>query len=78
MAKVTKSAVDGTLTEVATTITDDLVLAISSPFKLFETEPTEFVAPRVAAMAAVGGLAGGIMVGDKWGDSIPVLGGRRV
>lgn len=76
MAKITK-ATDGTLTEVETTLVDDLVSAVVSPFKVLESEPTEFVSPRVAGMAALGYGIGGIVVGDQFGDSIPFLGGRR-
>jgi hypothetical protein len=53
------------------------VSAVVAPLKVFETEPTEFVSPRVAGMAALGFGIGGIMVGDKFGDSISFLGGRR-
>jgi len=74
--KITKAS-DGTLAEVTTTLTDDLVAAVMSPLKVLESEPTEFVSPRVAGMAALGYGVAGIFVGDKFGDSIPVLGGRR-
>jgi hypothetical protein len=76
-SKITK-ATDDTLTEVATTLTDDFVAAVMAPLKVLESEPTEFYAPRVAGMAAVGYGIAGIFVGDKWGDSIPLLGGRRI
>jgi hypothetical protein len=74
--KITKAS-DGALAEVTTTLTDDLVAAVMSPLKVLESEPTEFVSPRVAGMAALGYGVAGIFVGDKFGDSIPVLGGRR-
>jgi hypothetical protein len=74
--KITKAS-DGTLAEVTTTLIDDLVAAVMSPLKVLESEPTEFVSPRVAGMAALGYGVAGIFVGDKFGDSIPVLGGRR-
>lgn len=81
MAKITKTS-DGaggfTYTEVETTLVDDMVAAVVSPFKVLETEPTEFHSPRVAAYAALGYGIGGVMVGDRWGDSIPLLGGNRV
>jgi len=76
MSKITKAA-DGTLTEVATTLVDDVIAAAVSPLKAFESEPTEFVAPRVAGIAALGFAAAGVFVGDKHGESIPLLGGRR-
>jgi hypothetical protein len=76
MAKITKGT-DGTFTEVETTLVDDLMSALASPLKVLEGEPTEFVSPRVAAFAAIGYGLGGVMVGDRWGDSIPVLGGKR-
>jgi hypothetical protein len=74
--KITKAS-DGTLAEVTTTLIDDLVAAVMSPLKVLESEPTEFVSPHVAGMAALGYGVAGIFVGDKFGDSIPVLGGRR-
>jgi hypothetical protein len=76
MSKITK-ATDGTLTEVETTFVDDALNAVLSPFKITEVAPTEFYSPRVAAMAAFGFGIGGVVVGDKFGDSIPLLGGRR-
>jgi hypothetical protein len=76
MAKITK-ANDGTLAEVETTFIDDAISAVLSPLKITEAAPTEFYAPRVAAMAALGYGIGGVVVGDKFGDSIPLLGGRR-
>jgi len=77
MSKITKAA-DGTLAEVETTFTDDLVAAVVSPLSAMDAEPTEFVSPRVAGIAAIGYGMAGIWTGDKYGEKIPVLGGRRI
>lgn len=81
MAKITKTVAangDVTLTEVATTLIDDMILAVGSPFKVFQAEDTEFYSPSVAGYAFIGAGVGGVWVGDKFGASIPLLGGRRI
>lgn len=61
MAKVTK-VVDGetiTYTETATTLVDDFVAGLASPFKVFQSAPTEFLSPRAAGIGAITyGVAG--------------------
>jgi hypothetical protein len=76
MVKITK-ANDGTLVEVEITFIDDVISVVLFPLKIIEVAPIEFYALCVVAMVALGYGIGGVVVGDKFGDFIPLLGGRR-
>jgi hypothetical protein len=78
--KITRTVSGETVSyaEADMSLLDEVVAAAASPFKIMESEATEYHPPRVAAIAAFGYGSAGVIVGDKFGDSIPVLGGRRV
>lgn len=53
-----------------------------TPLKAFSSAPTsgteEFYSERAVGWGIIGAFAGGIFVGDKFGQSIPVLGQHRI
>jgi hypothetical protein len=79
--KITRT-VDGagavSYAEVEMTLTDEVVAAAAAPLKIMESDASEYLPPRVSALAAFGYGSFCIFAGDKWGESIPVLGGHRV
>lgn len=78
MAKKQQVGADGvTLTAVDMTFVDEVIEVIKSPFALFESETKVYLPARTVGLGVVGGLAGGIFLGDRFGASIPLLGGRR-
>lgn len=81
MAKVIKTVnAEGvaSYTEEDTTLVGDLLSGVTSVFSVFTAgEPTTFVSEKTCGMTALAAVVGGIFVGDKYGDSIPLLGGRR-
>jgi hypothetical protein len=76
MAKITK-ANDGTLVEVEITFIDDVISVVLFLLKIIEVAFIEFYALCVVVMVAFGYGIGGVVVGDKFGDFILLLGGRR-
>lgn len=58
------------------TLSEDIAAAVVAPFKIFEKD-AEDVSARAAAIAAIGYFVGGVMVGDRFGDSIPLIGQGR-
>lgn len=77
MAKKQVVGTNGALTEADMTFVDEVIEVIKSPFALFESETKTYLPARTVGMGVVGGLVGGILLGDRFGASIPVLGGRR-
>lgn len=77
MAKKQVVGTDGALTAVDMTFVDELMEVVKSPFAIFESETKTYLPARTVGIGVVGGLAGGILIGDRFGASIPVLGGRR-
>jgi hypothetical protein len=46
---------------------------IMAPLGIVDTEDTKFYSKRTLAYAATGYFVGGLIVGRKWGGSVPLL-----
>lgn len=81
MAKIIKTVSpegDATYTEESTTLIGDVVSGVTSVFSVFSAaEPTTFVSEKTCGMAVIASMVGGLFIGDKYGDRIPLIGGRR-
>lgn len=68
-----------TYTEEATTLVDGFVTALTAPLSVLKKgeDETEFYSSRDVGIAALSWAAVGIFAGDRFGNSIPYLGGRR-
>lgn len=63
-------------TENKSTLVQDLVDGLTAPLGITKTQE-ETISARAGALAAIGYFIGGVVVGDRWGDRIPLIGGRR-
>lgn len=79
MAKIVVGGTDAspTYTKVATTLTDNIVTGATAALGVLSDDQTTFYDKKAMGTAAAVNLAAGIVIGDKFGDKIPVLGGRR-
>lgn len=64
-------------TRTATTLVDKALLAISAPLATFSGDDKEFFSKDDIGVATLIHLGLGVAMGDKFGASIPLLGGRR-
>lgn len=65
-------------TKSATTVVDGITLAITAPLTaLSSAEQTEYYSKDTVGVAAGVGMIGGFVLGDMFGDKVPLLGGRR-
>lgn len=65
-----------TYSEVTQTFVEQVIDSALLPLSAL-SENNEFISKQQAGVAMLGGVAGGVFLGDKYGDRIPVLGGRR-
>lgn len=79
MAKITVGGTTAapTYTKTETSFTDKVILGVTAPLAIMSSDETEFYSKDDVAVASVVGVAAGVFLGDKFGDSIPVLGQRR-
>lgn len=80
MSKIVKSgtAEAPVYTETATTLTDKVMLGLTAPLALIGDEgKSEFYSKDDIAVASVVDVGVGFVLGDKFGDKVPVLGQRR-
>lgn len=79
MSKIVKGGTEAspTYTHTATSLMDKALLAVSAPLAVFGGESTEFYSKDDVGVASAVGLTAGFVLGDMFGDKVPVLGGRR-
>lgn len=73
-------AADATgVTKTDTTIIDNVLGGVTSILKVASTEDanTTYYSDKAVGQAVLAGMVGGFMIGDRFGDKVPFLGGRR-
>lgn len=78
--KITRTQVGtdpATYVETNMTLVDQVTGVVSSVFKVFSDDDAVFYPERTVGLGFLGGMAAGVFVGDRFGESIPVLGQRR-
>jgi len=76
--KATDTAGVVTYTEKTTTLVDDIVDGLTAPLSAVSSDDKTFVSMSILGKTAVMHLAAGIFVGDRYGESVPVLGQGRI
>lgn len=78
MSNVMMAGASGTAaTKNSTSFVDDLMTVLSAPMKVISGDTGTYHSENVLGMAAVVWGLAGFAAGDKWGASVPFLGGRR-
>lgn len=74
------AAADATgVTKTETTMIDNVIGGIGSVMKIASTEDdsTTYYSEKAVGQAVLGAAVGGFLLGDRFGDRVPLLGGRR-
>lgn len=74
------AAADATgVTKTETTLIDNVLGGVTSIMKIASTEDanTTYYSEKAVGQAVIGALVGGFVIGDRWGDRVPFLGGHR-
>lgn len=79
MSKITLEATNTGVVKTETTILDNVLAGVMSLPKIASAEDanTVYYSEKVLAQASLASFVGGIVLGDRKGDSIPLFGGRR-
>lgn len=69
----------GTITHVETEValTDMLMTYITAPFSIFSANQTEYYSKAEMGKAQLASAGAGFVLGDMYGDRVPLLGQRR-
>lgn len=75
MAVITKTTVEGvdTYAEEGTTLFESIVNGATMPLKAVTAEDGKFYSSKDAGIAALGWGIGGLVLGHKYGASIPLI-----
>lgn len=79
MSKIVRTAAGVAGEPQATTLVDKIVAAPTSLLKIFSKEEGDvtYLSEKDVGVVALTAFAGGFLVGDRWGDRVPFLGGHR-
>lgn len=66
-----------TATKNSTSFLDNVMTVASAPLKALSGDTGTYHSEDVIGMAAIAWACAGFAAGDKWGASVPFLGGRR-
>lgn len=77
MSKAIITAEASGVTKEDTNILTNVMAGATSIFKSFSEEGNTYYSEKAMGQAVLAALVGGVVVGDRFGDKIPFVGGRR-